>query len=233
MKKLPRVRVRHDKSRPLPMAIRQDLKRHADALGERLPALDTEIGIYYPPIEVPSIAWTSYDAAGRLMSMPLARFLPLQFGKTYRLAVEVSPAALLAFGGSQLLDGVLAHEFLHYIWTTIHYLKKGSGLIPADSPESLEAENVADYEDYKRKDKALQVSPEEWITERLADLVNRAEASEAAEMRFIQSSMVDTWVKKDLPVEPIDMRFSLKGMLDLDSAVIAKARLVGLLPPES
>lgn len=229
--KLPRIRVLRNKSRPLPLEIRRRLDDLAERLANRLPGLDRELGVPYPLVEVSACAWVAYDADAKPLGMPFARSAcPVTYGNLIHFAVELSPATLVAFGDSELIEGVLAHEFQHHVWTTIHYAKMAMGLIPMESTLPSDSEYIANYE---RFDEGMQVSPSDWLTPRLESLVQRVEAAEAPEMRSLQDRMLSEWMNKDLPVVPLDMGYRIQGRIAWDEAVIRKARRLGLLPAGS
>ena len=187
---------------PLPESVAVALKRQATALQERLPLLDAELGLVYPPIDVLPVLMETPGNVGAIH----ARMSLKSFAGITRIAVEMFAPSLIALADNQdLLDGTLAHEFLHYVWSTLRIAQWRA----LGHPDVLDLSASPDYEaldeNYKSLDHAAQVPVEGWLTPRLQCLMMRAEDETSDESRSLQESIVDGWVLRDLPSRPLSL----------------------------
>src|SRR2546422_1464169 len=146
---------------PLPESVAVALKRQATALQERLPLLDAELGLVYPPIDVLPVLMETPGNVGAIH----ARMSLKSFAGVTRIAVEMFAPSLIALADNQdLLDGTLAHEFLHYVWSTLRIAQwRALGhpdVLDLSAPPNYEALD----ENYKSLDHAAQVPVEGWLT---------------------------------------------------------------------
>ena len=211
---------------PLPESVAVALKRQATALQERLPLLDAELGLVYPPIDVLPVLMETPGNVGAIH----ARMSLKSFAGVTRIAVEMFAPSLIALADNQdLLDGTLAHEFLHYVWSTLRIAQWRA----LGHPDVLDLSASPDYEaldeNYKSLDHAAQVPVEGWLTPRLQCLMMRAEDETSDESRSLQESIVDGWVLRDLPSRPLSLRCKFNGKLAIDAGIVKRAQELGLV----
>jgi len=221
-----RVTVQPNLLRPLPESVDVALKRQATALQERLPQLDAELGLAYPPIDVLPVLMETPGNVGAIH----ARMSLKSFAGITRIAVEMFAPSLIALAANQdLLDGTLAHEFLHYVWSTLRIAQwRALGhpdVLDLSAPPNYEALD----ENYKSLDHAAQVPVEGWLTPRLQCLMMRAEDETSDESRSLQESIVDGWVLRDLPSRPLSLRCKFNGKLAIDAGIVKRAQELGLV----
>ncbi len=221
-----RVTVQPNLRRSLPESVDVALKQQATALEERLPQLDAELGLAYPPIDVLSVLMETPGNVGAIH----ARMSLKSFAGITRIGVEMFAPSLIALAANQdLLDGTLAHEFLHYVWSTLRIAQwRALGhpdVLDLSAPPNYEALD----ENYESLDHAAQVPVEGWLTPRLQCLMMRAEDETSDESRSVQESIVDGWVLRDLPSRSLSLRFKFNGKLAIDASIVKRAQELGLV----
>ena len=157
-----------------------------------------------------------------------ARMSLKSFAGITRIGVEMFAPSLIALADNQdLLDGTLAHEFLHYVWSTLRIAQwRALGhpdVLDLSAPPNYEALD----ENYESLDHAAQVPVEGWLTPRLQCLMMRAEDETSDESRSVQQSIVDGWVLRDLPSRPLSLRFKFNGKLAIDAGIVKRAQELG------
>ncbi len=224
-----RVTVQPSLLRPLPGSVAVALERQATALEKRLPQLDAELGLAYPPIDVLPVFMETPGNVGAIHACLSFK----SFAGITRVGVEMFAPSLIALADNQdLLDGTLVHEFLHYVWSTLMIAQwRALGhrdVLDLSAPPNYEALD----ENYESLDHAAQVPVEGWLTPRLQCLMMRAENVTSDESRLVQESIVDGWVLRDLPSRPLSLRYKFNGRLAIDLGIVKRAQELGLVLTE-
>jgi hypothetical protein len=181
---------------PLPLHVAAVLAARVRWLREELPTLDRELGLTYPPIEILPAAWLNTLSDGTHGIVPGRVGVASREGDNY-FVVQLSAPALMEYG-DDLIRGVLAHEFLHVVFYTIairQHADSDSGSVPF---EMTGAGYSNSWTDYRRVDKLAQVTPEDWLNDKLQRLAQRVED---ANIDAIVAAMTTNWVDEGLPVE--------------------------------
>jgi len=179
-----RVTVKPSPIRPLPWSVAAALKRQASVLEGRLQQLDAELGLAYPPVDVLQVFWRVPGEA-RVVH---ARVILKSFADINWFRVEMLAPSLISLADNEdLLDGILAHEFLHYVWLTLAAKQAALGHLDVRA-----LKHDGNYpESYEALDHARQVPPEGWLTPRLQRLMMRAEDETSDECRSLNQSIID------------------------------------------
>jgi hypothetical protein len=217
-----RVTVKPSLIRPLPGSVAAALKRQATVLEGRLQQLDAELGLAYPPVDVLPV-FLRVPGEARVVH---ARVILKSFADINRFRVEMLAPSLISLADNEdLLDGILAHEFLHYVWLTVAAMQAALG--PLDSRALKHDDNYP--ENYEALDHARQVPPEGWLTPRLQRLMMRAEDETSDECHSLDQSIIDDWVLCDLPSSPLSPDFEFRDKLVVDEGIFKRARELGLV----
>ncbi len=220
-----RVTVKPSLIGPLRGSVTAALKRQATVLEGRLQQLDAELGLAYPPVDVLPVFW-QVPGEARVVH---ARVILKSFTDINRFGVEILAPSLISLADNRdLLDGVLAHEFLHYVWLTIAAKQAALGHLDHHAPKH--DDNYP--ENYEALDHARQVPPEGWLTPRLQRLMMRAEDETSDECRSLDRSIIDDWVLCDLPSSPLSLDFEFGGKLLVDESILERAVALQLVTTE-
>ena len=113
------------------------------------------------------------------------------------MGVEISGASIRVLS-DELIQGVLAHEFLHYVHATLSiHQSRHSGSVAIGPGVGY----LNNWSTHRRHDASTQVSPEEWLSKRLAGLAERIEDDSSIEITEALSWLWTGWVEADYPVE--------------------------------
>ena len=205
------------------------ISERSEFLAKQVDDIDTEIGFTYPPIEIlPSCILPPW---GEHIIFALKSFR--RFDEVGYMVVKLSAPTILAFKGEQL-DAILAHEFLHYVWHTISFMSATTevdGVLVSNTidehPDYMKSPET--YENIDSKERAVD---SDWLPARLVTLSRKL--SGPKKDQFITSSMLDVfdkWLRKGYPTQKMDSDYRYQGHLVMDSAVIGRARQLGLLKP--
>lgn len=204
------------------------ISERSELLEKRINDIDAEIGFTYPPIEIlPRCILTPWGGDVIFAQKSFRRFAEEGY-----IVVQLSAPTILAFTDERL-DAILAHEFLHYVWDTINFLS-------AATPEAegiLVSRTIDEHPDYMKSsesypglDSDQQAVDLDWLPARLVVLCRRLSGSEKD--LFIESQMLDVfreWLRRGYPTEKLDPDYRYLGPLNLDEAVIGRAKQLGLL----
>lgn len=214
----PRVSIL--KEPKLPLEVAAAVAGRAGWLRHAVEAIDVELGLKYPPIEIVPVFWlhelrdgTSGNVPGCVMPRPWEAF--------NRFTVQITAPALLEYG-DDLIRGLLAHEFLHVVYETLEVVRTSeSSASDGTARKSSQQEYEESWAHYRRIDADWQVDAGGWLSarlQRLAALVEREDGPVSAAIARIKS----TWVDNGLPVEKIDLKFEAHGIA-VDTAIIERA----------
>ena len=153
-----RVIVLPSPEQPLPLDVRVRVADQARWLRrEKIPALDAEIGHLFPLVVIHPSCWTRLSADGTPGILSHARVGPFETSAGTVFAVHVAAASLLAFE-RELFDGVLAHEFPHYVWFSLRVIDAArAGMETVDLNVRGYSESITNVQKYRRLDKQLAV----------------------------------------------------------------------------
>jgi hypothetical protein len=214
-------RVRWAAGPPLPSDVRARVAGCMATLRrEHIPVLDVELGVTYPLVRiVPACWWRELrDGSG---GTPHARVAPIETDAGWVYGVQVAAASLLEMSAAQR-EGLLAHEYQHYVWMTLQAhdaMRADAGSIGTDIPGYDHS-----FEAYEAADKVVAVD-DTWLSPRLAELARAIEsqARTAAKTR-LTSAILENWVQADLPIEKYveGYNFAVNAFL-LDEEIIRRA----------
>lgn len=224
-KNAPRVAVRWDTLiGSVPLDVRAQIAGRVRWLRDMLPKLDEELGIRYPTIEVIPTCWVGQMENGDPFSVHAAVTIVKQ-ADTNMIIVQVSAFSLLVFSNDMVL-GLLAHEFLHYVHFTVECAKPVLDLNVTPDGVTYHAND----EEHARLDAAWQASIEDWLSPRLATLKAQFEMgfSDPAVKQALLT--IKSWRDtKRFPVSVAQMDFRTEGSVTVATDVLAKYhRLPGL-----
>jgi hypothetical protein len=204
---------------PLPLDVATAVAGRVRWLRQELPAIDAELRLTYPPIEIFPVCWMNVLADGT------SGFVPARVDVSAQqncLVVQVSAAALLKYE-DDLVRGVLGHEFLHVVYYTskiaAHAASGDGSRVSVGVTDPAYDES---WDGYHRADVAVQASPSEWLSERLRRLVARLDDEDDPAVFAAQRAILETWVTGGLPTEPAVARVG-KASITLDPAIIDRA----------
>lgn len=211
----------------LPPSLVRRIRERSEFLANRIDNLDAEIGFTYPPIEItPRCIVGPWEG-----HVVFARKSFRTFNETGYIIVQISAPSILAFSADRI-DAILAHEFLHYVWDTINFLSYATEIngvlvsnVIDEHPDYMKSEESHDVLDSERQ--AVDVN---WLPMRLVELHRRL--SGPNKNLFIKPSMLEVfekWLRRAYPTEKIDPDYRYRGPLNLDDALVARARKLGLL----
>lgn len=190
---------------------------------ELIPRLDAELGVSFPPVIVFQECWRNEKEKGFGPGFALGRVAPFPFDGCHWFTVQLPAASLLSFQ-RDLVEGVLAHEFLHYVWWSLGVQRAhatGAVTLEQDIPGYLDGS----ADDYQRLDRTQAVEASQWLSERLQVLVRRIENSDSREVMAGLQRIQTDWVNKDLPVVSlVDLRFHVDGLLATDKNLMEVAQ---------
>jgi hypothetical protein len=189
-----------------------------------VPRFEEEIGLMRPGLTFPMVviqptAW--YHDLG-----PGGRGLAKACVKPYVLsdegavmAVHLSAVVALEFHDEWMIEGLLAHEFLHYVWTTVEIHKRfGAGQTVIGDWYRDGYDN--NWNDYKLGDKELQAPAESNLSKRLIELMTTFEDSTNRDVAAANQRIYDGWVKtRKLVIERLESRFQYSGTIFVDETL--------------
>ena len=197
-------------------------------------ALDDELGLPFPRIEVIPAAWRNTLEDGTPGAVPARVSISgeAEDGDDDHVwfVIQASAAALLEFDDDLML-GVLAHEFLHVVqnslavWWHVH----GGG---ERTPLQLEPDSYQrSLDDYRRLDSAMQANPDLWLSDRLRRLEAAMGTERNPDVARGLRAITENWIDAGLPAEQVPG--TLKGgFIAIDERIIQRARELGVIPPE-
>ncbi len=200
------------------MALRAHLLPRVRTLREIVPRLDRELGLSVPPIEVVPECWHQSPADGNT-GFAHASVFPSDRSAVRVFTVRMSGASLVAFD-DDLIQGILAHEFLHYVWDTIKLASRISGA--SETVDLMDHEYDTSFDSSRERDVLLQVNPDEWLSPRLIQLCKRAEDSDDPAVDKAMEALV-RWYQEGLPTTAVDTGYRTRGRFCLDDRVVARA----------
>jgi hypothetical protein len=166
---------------------------------ERLPILEAAVRdvehaskLEYPPIIIdPTLTIVRYPASTFSSTIIYASTKVNRISEIYRLCVAVSLPFLL-YARTDTLRACVAHEFLHYIYSTI--------VLDSKSFMSLSSERLDAPEAYIAFDETHSVVPEEWLAgAELADLIKKT-FKPIIEDRELETAIKENWIERGLPI---------------------------------
>lgn len=206
---------------PLPPDVASALADRVRWLREAVIAIDAELGLTYPAIEIVPVFWLHELADGTEGNVP-ARVSLRQYQSSNVFAVQITAAALLEYD-DDLLRGILAHEFLHVVHKTLHVADRLAG----DGDDGGAGDSIAtnDYAqsmaDYRRIDASLLADPKQWLSPglaRLAEAIGGDNPRVDAALLRIKSN----WIGRGLPVAYVSLVCEGRG-ITVDTAIVEKA----------
>ena len=219
-----RVRLIKPSAGPLAEFLGARLFARTQTLRGRVADLDRELGFRYPTIEIIPVCFrTSADKD----AVVFARTTYRCFEGTTRIVVQVSALTIVGFSDDEV-DGVLAHEWLHYVWQTIEFAK---AVRPTPTGDLISSPNdstndAVSFDEYTRDDSQRQVEDSSWLSERLARLCRRITHSGPGESGLLAYR---EWLRLGYPTEMMSLSHRFTGSIDLDETLVARAGELGLL----
>jgi hypothetical protein len=215
-----RLRVRSDLTDLVPFEVRAEMAGRAAWLRSQLPGLDSELGAFFPPIDVVPVCWR-LGVEESDMGFVHGRVTLLPREDSWVLGLELSGASVRALSDDLLL-GNLAHEFLHYVHATVSVSESARTGVATFGPG---VGYLDDWTSYQRLDRASQVPAEVWLSKRLAGLADRIEGRSPDEIDTALISLWRGWVEAGYPTERPDVHVEKPAVtIVIDEALVAKAR---------
>lgn len=185
-----------------------------------LPRLDSELGVTFPLVSIAPVCWFHQmaDGDGGLVS---GRVGPLACGDRFVFGVLVCATPLLEYP-EPLIEGVLVHEFLHYVWWTrrVEAAQRGGEATIDLSNDGL----YRDYAYYRQHDGDRAADPSTWLSARLRFLLGQVEDENSPELKAARERVAVKWVKPGLlDVEPVSLQFAVNGTFVLDEQILSKS----------
>jgi hypothetical protein len=209
-------RVRRETKTLLPAGLNAQLLGRIEWLRRTVLRLDTELGVTFPLIVV-GTAFRQHsfpDGSTGIVHSAVGPF-PSKWGAVW--SVWLNPASLIALE-EEAIEGVLAHEFLHYVWESI---RTSEGLMDSTT-DALDR----DYAYYKGRDQEAMVTESHWLTPRLWSLKARAEAIDASlEGAQLRDWILNEWKPVGAAVELIDPRYKCAGKIMVDEDLVARGNV--------
>jgi hypothetical protein len=149
------------------------IKAHVDRLRRVVvPRLDSELGISCPLITVDPYFWFRQMGDGS-EGLSRAHVGPHQTGRWWVYAIQL-PASTLMLFEPVIIDGILAHEFVRYVWETMTLYQR-SVVNGATDVQSADPRFYSTPEEYEQLDRQRRAPPEAWLSPRLLKLLKRVE----------------------------------------------------------
>jgi len=221
-----------DANRALPDAVARKLDARMVWLRRQQIALDDELGVPFPRIEVIQAAWWNELEDGTPGAVPARVSIS---GETEHgdddhvsFVIQASAAALLEFDDDLML-GVLAHEFLHVVQNSLAVWWHVHG-VGDRTPLQLEPDSYQrSLDDYRRLDSAMQANPGLWLSDRLRRLEAAMETEPGPAVARGLRAITENWIDAGLPAERVPG--TLKGgFIAIDERIIQRARELGVIP---
>jgi hypothetical protein len=215
----PRVKVL-SADPPLPPDIRTAIAGRAAWLRDELPRLDAQLGVCYPPVEIVPVFWrhtlldgTPGAISGRLtvVSTEAVRYYAVQVTAPYLLEAD-----------DDLVRGVLAHEFEHYVHNTLETHRRSR----AGEREVIDfAASKRDYQPsrahYQQIDRARRRT--ECLPDALRTLKAQAGNDRDSVVTRVWAAVWANWVKAGLPTEQqVNLDVQRGSPITLDKCVIER-----------
>jgi hypothetical protein len=203
-----RIRVQSASGTSLPLAISAEVAQRIRVVrDEVIPRLDAELGVPFPLIEVEPVCWI-LKAEGNQAQIIYSFVAPVQIDADWVFGVHLSAVALLTLP-TELLEGILALEFLHYVQRTV-WAREQRG------HESSEAVQPTDSNG--------------WLSPRLVELSARVTTDSVA-MGTARDRALAQWIRMGLPIADAPQGFTISDVI-LHVAIIERQRsLVAPDPP--
>lgn len=198
---------------------------------EKLPSLEKAItavedasGLSYPLIVFdPSLILIKYPSSTFSGTVIYASTQIRKLNDTYQLCVEISLPFLL-YVKESALKACVAHEFLHYVFTTITLSNKAFTVL---SGERLDTPEV-----HVAFDDTHIVAPEEWLDNKeLVDLIKATFKPVIAD-KELEMKIKSNWVDKSMPVRQISSGESKTSIpilevpkIPLDGNIIQRSKI--------
>jgi hypothetical protein len=145
---------------------------------------------------------------------------PHEFDGINHLAIHLSGAALVMLS-DDLVDGTIAHEYLHYVWFSVRLMdayRNGEATLHLGRHDYLDS-----FRRYKQIDALMAADPQEWLSVRLASLVKRVEDSFCPECWDSDARIIREWIGAGLPSCGPDLGFSVDDLW-IDEDLLANDR---------
>jgi len=205
----------------LPLDVAAAIAGRARWLRGQLAALDAELGVTFPPIEI--VPTLLLNAFGGHVSHVAGLVNLRPHGESHRFVVQISAPALLEYD-DDLLIGILAHEFLHVVHATLAVAQcvPGDTLRMGPDPEEYSKSRT----DYRRLDVAMQVDAQQWLSVRLRRLAEMVEDDDNPRVQAALKSIDTNWVDRGLTVETVDPLYEGENVT-INNAIIERAANIG------
>jgi hypothetical protein len=220
-----RVRVRHSRNCPVPVPLSVAITARVQALRHTiLPRFDAEFKASFPFVVVEPVCWTMTDDARP--GVVHACVGPALVGSHWLLTVFVSAASLLALP-TDLLEGVLAFEFLQYVSDTVAaYEAHQSRDYVNSAARNDETELSRLMEEYRQRNPEWRLASEAWLSDRVRALLGRAKNADEPAMRAAYQRIFREWTSAGLPTLPVPKTFFVGGDVTLDLHVVDRHRIL-------
>lgn len=233
VEKVGRATLSPEAEEKLPPGVFSELASCTRRLKSTLQGLDRELGLVYPAVRVAASCFAVADKNGQLRGFVPARTRTANHDHLLYWVIELSAHTPLICT-PDLLQGILAHEFLHYAWYTVKLYEATVKGVPLSSALSVQEYVLSGDEAYKRIDTSTQVCPEAWLTTRLQSLAATVDDLHGLEAQSLFARTKVEWYDAGLPTEPGVIRYRYEGQAYLDSAILERANQLGLtvFPPD-
>jgi hypothetical protein len=180
---------------------------------ECIPRLDAELQTDFPLVVIHPTAWVMTTDDGR-HGITYAYMGPFAIEPALAVfAIHLSGAAAIAMGET-LIEGLLIHEWLHYVWSSLRGLEGEAKPGAVQEPVDLTAEGLfTTAASYEAVDRTIGVAVELWLTNRLQNLLRRADDNQDAGIVDGQRHIVAAWMQLGLPVEDAPRTFDLLDVM--------------------
>jgi hypothetical protein len=210
-----------DGIRPLPIPTRATIAAIVQQLRrETIPRFEYELGVPCPFIAIFPVCWFRRLADGS-EGITHGQVGPHDTGSSLWIYAIRIPASSLLTLDAELVEGVLAHEFLHYAWETIE-LHRRNIIDGQTNVDFTMPDYHTDHSNYLRLDRKQRVEPADWLPPRLAALAARVENHNDEGMKAARARLEYAAAAGVPPCQsPTD--YSLDGRFALDGHVLARA----------
>lgn len=181
-----------------------------------IPRLDDSFRVAFPFVVVKPQIWTyqlpgeSVDGTWHAAPVPL----PLADGNIW--GIEFSAATLLFFP-DDLIEAILCHEFLHYVWYA-EQMNAGQEDFDTDALNKT-------YEHYSSRDARDMADGERWLTPRQRQLCEQFEDANDPTVTKACSAVRAKWEAEGLPIEDrTGLGIHVGGLFLIDRAVVTSRR---------
>jgi hypothetical protein len=202
---------------PLPLDLAATLAGRVRWLRQEVAAIDAELGLTYPTIEIVTGVYWAHKWADGTRGYVAGRVTVSH----ERFVVQLNAVALVEYN-DDLIRGVLAHEFLHVVQHTINV---AAGHMAGAPAVSLDPGDEATYAKYRSADVVAQ-APASWLSARLRRLMDAAENDHNPALRAALRAIKENarhW--PSLPIESPRAEYTASKLL-LNRAILARARQI-------